>query len=225
MSLATSQEISLPTSNAVRVLPGPTALTAFEAERLAARLRAVDSGVAAVESAFLYILRMTEHPAPQVNDARLRDLLDLGAALPPGPCVWIAPRTGTQSPWSSKATDILHNTGFTAIERIERARAVRVTGARSLHLLATLLHDRMTETVFFESADELIFQDLDDLKDAITEAAPGLTHFDASVFDGIYVTGDVTEEYLHTLEQKRNDTAKHTEDVASHITRNLSAHL
>ncbi|HEY5330619.1 MAG TPA: amidophosphoribosyltransferase [Acidobacteriaceae bacterium] len=74
-------------------------------------------------------------------------------------------------------------------------------------------------------ADELIFQDLDDLKAAITEAAPGLTHFDTSVFDGIYVTGDVTEEYLHTLEQQRNDAAKHTEDVASHITRNLSAQL
>jgi amidophosphoribosyltransferase len=74
-------------------------------------------------------------------------------------------------------------------------------------------------------ADELIFQDLNDLKDAITEAAPGLTHFDTSVFDGVYVTGDITEEYLDTLERQRNDAAKHTEDVASHITRNLSAHL
>jgi amidophosphoribosyltransferase len=74
-------------------------------------------------------------------------------------------------------------------------------------------------------ADELIFQDLDDLKAAITEAAPGLSHFDTSVFDGKYVTGDVTEEYLATLEKQRNDAAKHTEDVASHITRNLSAQL
>ena len=74
-------------------------------------------------------------------------------------------------------------------------------------------------------ADELIFQDLQDLKDAITEVAPCLTHFDTSVFDGVYVTGDITEEYLNTLEKQRNDAAKHTEDVASHITRNLSAHL
>jgi amidophosphoribosyltransferase len=74
-------------------------------------------------------------------------------------------------------------------------------------------------------ADELIFQDLEDLKAAITEAAPGLTRFDTSIFDGVYITGDITEEYLNTLEQKRNDAAKHTEDVASHITRNLSAHL
>jgi amidophosphoribosyltransferase len=74
-------------------------------------------------------------------------------------------------------------------------------------------------------ADELIFQDLEDLKDSITEAAPDLTHFDTSVFDGNYVTGDVTEEYLATLEKQRNDAAKHTEDVASHITRNLSSRL
>jgi amidophosphoribosyltransferase len=74
-------------------------------------------------------------------------------------------------------------------------------------------------------ATDLIFQDLEDLKQAITDAAPELTHFDTSIFDGVYVTGDITEDYLNTLEQKRNDAAKHTEDVASHITRNLSAHL
>ena len=75
------------------------------------------------------------------------------------------------------------------------------------------------------SLAELIFQDLQDLKDAVTQACPGLTHFDTSVFDGRYVTGDVTEEYLATLEKQRNDAAKHTEDVASHISRNLSAQL
>ena len=74
-------------------------------------------------------------------------------------------------------------------------------------------------------ADELIFQDLQDLKDSITEAEPGLSHFDTSVFDGTYVTGDVTEEYLATLEKQRNEAAKHTEDVASHITRNFSSRL
>ncbi len=74
-------------------------------------------------------------------------------------------------------------------------------------------------------ADELIFQDLEDLKQAIHQACPNLTHFDTSVFDGVYITGDITEEYLNTLEQKRNDAAKYTSDVASHITRNLYAHL
>jgi amidophosphoribosyltransferase len=94
------------------------------------------------------------------------------------------------------------------------ARSELIANGKSVQQLATEI-----------GADELIFQDLDDLKDSITEAAPGLTRFDTSVFDGVYVTGDITEEYLDTLERKRNDAAKHTEDVASHITRNLSAHL
>jgi amidophosphoribosyltransferase len=74
-------------------------------------------------------------------------------------------------------------------------------------------------------ADGLIFQDLVDLKDAVTEAAPELTHFDSSVFDGKYVTGDVTMKYLNMLEKRRNDAAKHTEDVASHMARNLTGNL
>ena len=74
-------------------------------------------------------------------------------------------------------------------------------------------------------ADRVIFQDLEDLRDAVAEVAPELAGFEASVFDGEYITGDITEEYLDTLEQKRNDAAKQTEDVASHISRNLTAHL
>ena len=82
--------------------------------------------------------------------------------------------------------------------------------------------DELAENI---GADKLIFQELDDLKDAITEVCPGLTHFDTSVFDGHYVTGDVSEEYLAKLEQQRNDAAKQTEDVASQINRNLTAQI
>ncbi|HEX4154014.1 MAG TPA: amidophosphoribosyltransferase [Acidobacteriaceae bacterium] len=74
-------------------------------------------------------------------------------------------------------------------------------------------------------ADGVLFQSLEDLKSSITEVAPCLTHFEASIFDGTYVTGDVSATYLEKLEKQRNDAAKRTEDVASHITRNLSAHL
>ncbi len=74
-------------------------------------------------------------------------------------------------------------------------------------------------------ADCVIFQDLKDLEASVQELAPNICNFDASVFDGKYVTGDITRKYLNTLERARNDAAKVTEDVASHITRNLAAHL
>ncbi len=141
----------------VRVLPGPPALTASEAARLAERLRALDGRVAAVDASYLYLLLLRADSAGGIDHQRLAELLGAGVERAPGQCVWIAPRVGTQSPWSSKATDILRNTGFGAIERIERARVVSIVSphAVNLHALAGALHDRMTESVFFENANEL----------------------------------------------------------------------
>jgi phosphoribosylformylglycinamidine synthase len=144
----------------VRVLPGPPALTAFEAARTGARLHAIDPGVATVEASYLYLVLLHAEYESGIDHQRLAELLGAGVEMAAGQRVWIAPRVGTQSPWSSKATDILHNTGFGAIERIERARVVRIVSsgdecAPDLRALAAALHDRMTESVFFEGADEL----------------------------------------------------------------------
>ncbi len=57
-------------------------------------------------------------------------------------------------------------------------------------------------------ADRLIFQDLKDLMAAVRKGNRGLESFDASVFDGKYVTGDVNASYLRQLEETRNDDAK-----------------
>jgi phosphoribosylformylglycinamidine synthase len=156
MSSATSTEISPRRSSAgaaVRLLPGPAALTSFEAERSRARLRVLDAGVRSVDAAWVYVLLVDDDA--EVDEARLRELLGESVCLRGDGCVWIAPRVGTQSPWSSKATDILRNTGFGAIARIERARVVRVEGACDMRLLAPALHDRMTESVFFAGEEEL----------------------------------------------------------------------
>ncbi|MGD0647837.1 MAG: phosphoribosylformylglycinamidine synthase, partial [Acidobacteriaceae bacterium] len=148
----------------MRVLPGPSALTAFEAERVVQKLRAnypAEAGkVVAVESSYLYLLLLRKDAEDTVDHQRLAELLGAGDEISSGQRVWIGPRIGTQSPWSSKATDILHNTGFPAIQRIERARVVRIVSSGDgvvgdISTLAAALHDRMTESVFFESADEL----------------------------------------------------------------------
>ncbi len=57
-------------------------------------------------------------------------------------------------------------------------------------------------------ADWLIYQDLDDLIAAAAEGNPDLQHFECSVFNGEYITGDVDEMYLKRLELARNDAAK-----------------
>jgi amidophosphoribosyltransferase len=56
-------------------------------------------------------------------------------------------------------------------------------------------------------ADKLIYQNLDDLIDAITTGNPDLKNFDCSVFTGEYITGE-SESYFTELESKRNDAKK-----------------
>jgi amidophosphoribosyltransferase len=53
-------------------------------------------------------------------------------------------------------------------------------------------------------ADAVIYQDLDSLKAAIRQVNPVIDDFEASCFDGCYVTGDVTTEYLASVESQRD---------------------
>jgi amidophosphoribosyltransferase len=53
-------------------------------------------------------------------------------------------------------------------------------------------------------ADAVIYQDLDALKAAIRQVNPALVDFEASCFDGCYITGDVTTEYLASVESQRD---------------------
>ena len=53
-------------------------------------------------------------------------------------------------------------------------------------------------------ADLLIYQDLEALKAAVRAASHGLTEFEASCFDGMYITGDVTADYLSHLAEERD---------------------
>ena len=53
-------------------------------------------------------------------------------------------------------------------------------------------------------ADLLIYQDLEALKRAVRGASPRLKEFEASCFDGKYITGDITADYLSHLAEERN---------------------
>jgi amidophosphoribosyltransferase len=61
-------------------------------------------------------------------------------------------------------------------------------------------------------ADAVVYQDLDALTAAVREANPRLTRFEASCFDGHYVTGDVTSEYLAEVEQRRDHKRQEAAD-------------
>ncbi len=72
-----------------------------------------------------------------------------------------------------------------------------------------IAHGRSEDEVGEEiGADWMIFQDLADLEQAVSKGNKLLQRFDASVFTGEYISGDVSSSYLLHIEQLRNDSAK-----------------
>jgi amidophosphoribosyltransferase len=64
--------------------------------------------------------------------------------------------------------------------------------------------------------DALIYQDVDAMKRAIGSINPAISGFDASCFDGVYVTGDITPEQIAHLNSGR-DQAEEGEDDNSRL--------
>ncbi len=68
-----------------------------------------------------------------------------------------------------------------------------------------IAHNRSTEDVCKEiGADGLVYQGLEDMKQAVSDLNPAIQHFDTSCFDGIYVTGDIDQAYLDRLSANRH---------------------
>ncbi|XOV81316.1 MAG: amidophosphoribosyltransferase [Aestuariibacter sp.] len=72
-----------------------------------------------------------------------------------------------------------------------------------------IAHGREVESICESiKADGLIYQEIEDLREAVRELNPAIGQFEMSVFNGEYVTGDVTQDYLEALDKLRNDSTK-----------------
>jgi amidophosphoribosyltransferase len=72
-----------------------------------------------------------------------------------------------------------------------------------------IAHNRSTEEVCQAiGADRLIYQNLDDLIWSVQQGNPDIKTFDCSCFDGCYVTKDIDNAYLDSIEALRCDESK-----------------
>src|SRR5207244_9526216 len=140
---------------ALPIFPGPPALSAFRITKLLDRLGALEPTVSALAARFMHFAELAQ-PLSAPEREVLAQLLTYGprpeapAEAGAGECVLVVPRSGTISPWSSKATDIARVCGLAGVRRIERGieyrvRATRPLGSERLARLAPVLFDRMTE--------------------------------------------------------------------------------
>lgn len=64
-------------------------------------------------------------------------------------------------------------------------------------------------------ADKLIYQELDDLIEAVGKGNPNIKQFDTSCFSHEYITGDIDDDYLARIEALRNDGAQEQRNAIS----------
>ncbi len=78
------------------------------------------------------------------------------------------------------------------------------TCPRNRNWIATGRSDEIARAI---GADSLIYQDLSDMQ-SVRDLNPKMSRLEASCFDGEYITGDITAEYLARLGQSRADSVR-----------------
>jgi len=150
-------------------LPGSAALSAFRIDKIRQEATRLGIALGDLTARYWHFLEL-DAELDAAASQQLVNTLDYGTPTD-RPAVGaiqlvVTPRPGTISPWSSKATDILKNSGITQLRRIERGVAYRLCDTQGVALpgpalaaLLPLLHDRMTESVMGSLDDaHVLFQ-------------------------------------------------------------------
>ena len=143
----------------ILALRGRAALSPFRIAKLRAALDAAHPKhrIASLSARYWHFVEILR-PLRDDEHSTLDRLLTYGPAdhddAASGGRLFVVPRPGTISPWSSKATDIARNCGLDGVARIERGIAWDVGSIGAAPLAAAdhaallpLVHDRMTEAV------------------------------------------------------------------------------
>jgi len=156
-------------------LRGAPALSDFRLTKLRQDLELAGIRTREITTAYIHIVEV-DGALTDEETVVLERLLTYGPRReshePHGLLQVVAPRPGTISPWSSKATDIAHICGLTKVRRIERATAycievdpaslgkpLSVLSPAQLEALRARIHDRMTQAVFGSFEDlEVLFR-------------------------------------------------------------------
>jgi len=138
------------------ILRGTPALSDFRLQKLLNDFQKESLPVAGVYAEFVHVVELSSELTLEKKGV-IDQLLSYGpkreSHKPAGTLFVVAPRPGTISPWSSKATDIAHICGLSEVIRIERAIAYYIdfNGGATEPVLTKIkakIHDRMTQKVF-----------------------------------------------------------------------------
>jgi len=134
---------------------GASALSNFRIKKLLAELTLINSSIKMITAHYVHFIDVDKN-LTAIERETLNTLLDYGEEqqhLPIQVLQFISiPRAGTISPWSTKATEIIHRCGLSVIKRVERGVIYRLETEVALSVnskkkVKALLHDRMTQMI------------------------------------------------------------------------------
>lgn len=167
-----------PQTEPMLTFPGNAAFSSFRLEKILSDIQQNCPDVTSVDARFIHFIESSTD-LNQTEKQQLENLLSYGHQVKDSSEVTedsqmllVVPRTGTISPWSSKATDIANNAGLKKVIRLERGIQWFFQSDSSVpaNKIAPLIHDRMTETVL---------TDLEQVDRLFEHAEPGqLKHID-----------------------------------------------
>lgn len=119
---------------------------------------------------------------------------------------------------SSEIVQMARDSGANKVYFASASPAIRHPNIYGIDMPAAhelLAHNRTEEEVAEQiGADRLIYQEIDDMIDAVTAGNKSLTKFDCSVFTGDYITGE-NETYFTELEERRANDKKENEKMVA----------
>jgi amidophosphoribosyltransferase len=169
-----------------------------------------------------YIGRTFIMPGQEVRKKSVRQKLNAIKLEFKGKNVLLVDDSIVRGTTSSQIVEMARDAGANKVYFASAAPPVRypnVYGIDMPSVTELIAHGKTEEEIGkLIGADRMIFQDLDDLIDTCKEGNPEITNFDTSVFDGIYITGDIDEKYLKNIDDERNDNAKGKENKNTKLT-------
>ena len=113
---------------------------------------------------------------------------------------------------SREIVEMARSVGAKKVYFASAAPPIRFQNVYGIDMAATaelIAHQRSEEQIAeFIGADWLIYQNLKDLIESAQAGNPEIEDFETSVFDGNYICGSVTKDYLTNLESDRKDSNK-----------------
>ena len=145
-------------NNSFTSMFGSQVFSEFRKAAIVKKLKLIDPSISNIESAYLHLIESHSELNTEENQ-RLKKILTYSqqSLLDLKKTIYIGPRVGTISPWSSRATDIAGHAGINLI-RIERCAAISIFSSKELttddmRRIGESIYDRMTESIFLNQED------------------------------------------------------------------------